>query len=81
MSIQLTEFQRANCGEDELLPLYIQKNQEPKIISRRSIFCYSLGMMTIFIVCICIKNLINNSSLIKSQLRDDDLYYMHNKYN
>lgn len=73
--MQFLEFQRGNGSEDDLLPLYIQKNQEPKIISKRSIFCYSLGMMTIFIVCICIKNLLNNSSLIKSQLRDDDLYY------
>lgn len=81
MSIQMSEFQHINGGNDDLLPLYIQKIQEPKIISRRSIFCYSLGMMTIFIVCICIKNFINNSSLIKSQLRDDDLYYMYNKYN
>ena len=75
MSIQLSDFQRVNGGDDDLLPLYVQKNQEPKIINKRSIFCYSLGMMTIFIVCICIKNFINNTTLIKSQLRDDDLYY------
>lgn len=31
----MTEFQRVNGGNDDLLPVYI----EPKIIGKRTIFC------------------------------------------
>jgi hypothetical protein len=75
MSVQLSEFQRVNGGNDDLLPLYIQKNQEPKIISKGTIFLYSLCMMTFLLTGICIKNFINNTTIIYSQLRNDDLYY------
>ena len=75
MSIQLSDFQRANGGEDDLLPLYLQKNQEPKIIGKKTMFLYSLGLFILGVTYICVRNFIVNTSLIKSQLQEDDLYY------
>ena len=77
MSIQLSDFQRVNGGGDDLLPLYVQKNQEPKIINKKTIFLYGLGLFLFCITTICVRNFSNNTSLIKSQLHDDDLYYSH----
>lgn len=75
MNIQLSDFQLANGGDDDLLPLYIQKNQEPKNLNRKTVFLFSLCLFVFCITSICIKNFVINTSLIKSQLRDDDLYY------
>ena len=75
MSIQMSEFQHVNGGDDHLLPLYVQKNQELKIINRRTIFLYSLGLFIFCIITIYVNNFTHSTSLIKSQLHDDDLYY------
>jgi len=50
MNVNMTEFQRVNGGTDDLLPLYI----EPKIIGKRTIFLYSLGILSFFITCMLI---------------------------
>jgi hypothetical protein len=75
MSIQLSEFQLANGGDDDLLPLYIQKNQDTKIIGKRTIFLFSMGLFILGVTYICVRNFIINTSLISSQLNEDDLYY------
>jgi hypothetical protein len=53
----MTEFQRVNGGNDDLLPVYI----EPKIIGKRSLFFYSLGILSFFITCIWIFNFFQNN--------------------
>jgi|LakMenE01Jun11ns_1017448.scaffolds.fasta_scaffold8618809_1 hypothetical protein len=75
MSIQLSEFQLANGGDDDLLPLYIQKNQETKIIGKKNIFLFSMVLFILGVTYICVRNFIVNTSLVRSQFNDDDLYY------
>ena len=57
----MTEFQRVNGGTDDLLPLYI----EPKIIGKRTIFLYSLGILSFFITCILIFNFYKSERFLK----------------
>ena len=78
MSIPLSDFQRVNGGDDDLLPLYILKNQ-PNIVGKRTIFLSLLGVLCFFITCIGISNFLKNTSLLNSQLGDDD--YFVKKYN
>jgi hypothetical protein len=78
MSIPLADFQRVNGGDDDLLPLYTLKNQ-PNIVGKRTIFLSLLGVLCFFITCIGISNFFKNTSLLNSQLGDDD--YFVKKYN
>jgi hypothetical protein len=57
----MTEFQRVNGGNDDLLPLYI----EPKIIGKRTLFLYSLGILSFFITCILIFSFYKSARFLK----------------
>ena len=61
MNVNMTEFQRVNGGNDDLLPIYI----EPKIIGKRTIFLYSLGILSFFITCILIFNFYKSARFFK----------------
>jgi hypothetical protein len=61
MNVNMTEFQRVNGGTDDLLPLYV----EPKIIGKRTIFLYSLGILSFFITCILIFSFYKSAKFLK----------------
>ena len=70
MSIQLSEFQRVNGGDDDLLPMYVTK-KEPNIVSKKSLFLSLIGVMCFFVTCIGLINFSRNTSVLESQINDD----------
>jgi hypothetical protein len=70
MSIQLSEFQRVNGGDDDLLPMYVTK-KEPNIVSKKSLFLSLIGAICFFVTCIGLTNFSINTTVLKSQINDD----------
>jgi hypothetical protein len=59
MILKLTEFQRVNGAEDDLLPLYV----DTKIITRKTIFLYVISILSFCITCIIINNFLHISRI------------------
>ena len=78
MSIQLSEFQRVNGGDDDLLPMYVTK-KEPNIVSKKSLFLSLIGAICFFVTCIGLTNFSINTTVLKSQINDD--YFNTNHFN
>ena len=67
----LTEFQRINGCNDDLLPFYFTPyDANFGIISKKTIFVSSLGLFCLIIIYIGIYNLTQNQPLFKFQIDD-----------
>lgn len=72
----LTEFQRINGCNDDLLPFYFEPyDANFGIVSKRTIFLSSLGLFCLIIISIGIYNLTQNQALIKSQIDDYPIHH------
>ena len=80
MNTVLTEFQRVNGGEDNLLPLYITKEPNKNIISKRTATLITIGLVCFFVTSVSIYDFIQ-SRRMPHILNDDcntydELMYM-----
>ena len=83
MTTPLTEFQRVNGSEDDLLPLYITKEtKEPNknIISNRTATFITVGLICFFITSVSIYDFIQSRKMPHILTDDcntyDELMYM-----
>ena len=82
MNTRLTEFQRVNGDEDNLLPLYItNETKEPKepnknIISKRTATLITIGLLCFFVTSVSIYDFIQSRNITNDCDTYDDLMYI-----
>jgi hypothetical protein len=83
MNTRLTEFQRVNGDEDNLLPLYItNETKEPNknIISKRTATLITIGLLCFFVTSVSIYDFIQSRKMPHILTDDcntyDELMYM-----
>ena len=80
MNTPLTEFQRVNGGEDDLLTLYIAKESNKNIISKRTATLIITGLICFLITSVSIYDFIKSRNIPHILTNDcstyDDLMYM-----
>ena len=80
MNTRLTEFQRVNGGEDDLLPLYITKETNKNIISTRTATLITIGLICFLITSVSIYDFIQSRKMPHILTDDcntyDELMYM-----
>jgi hypothetical protein len=64
MNTPLTEFQRVNGGEDDLLPLYIAKEANKNIISKRTATLIITGLICFLITSVSIYDFLKGRNII-----------------
>ena len=80
MNTRLTEFQRVNGGEDDLLPLYITKETNKNIISTRTATFIAVGLICFLVTSVSIYDFIQSRKMSHVLTDDcntyDELMYM-----
>ena len=80
MNTRLTEFQRVNGGEDDLLPLYITNETNKNIISKRRATLITIGLICFFVTSVSIYDFIQSRKMPHILTDDcntyDELMYM-----
>ena len=80
MNTVLTEFQRVNGYEDNLLPLYITKETNKNIISTRTATLITIGLICFLITSVSIYDFIQSRKMSHVLTDDcntyDELMYM-----
>ena len=80
MNTVLTEFQRVNGSEDNLLPLYITKETNKNIISTRTATCIAVGLICFLVTSVSIYDFIQSRKMSHVLTDDcntyDELMYM-----
>lgn len=80
MNTRLTEFQRVNWSEDDLLPLYITNETNKNIISTRTATLITIGIICFLITSVSIYDFIQSRKMPYILTDDcntyDELMYM-----
>ena len=80
MTTPLTEFQRVNGDDDNLLPLYITNETNKNIISKRRATFITVGLICFLVTSVSIYDFIQSRKIQYSLTHDcstyDDLMYM-----
>ena len=80
MNTVLTEFQRVNGSEDNLLPLYVTKETNKNIITTRTATFIIIGLICFFITSVSIYDFIQSRKMPHILTDDcntyDELMYM-----
>ena len=80
MNTRLTEFQRVNGGEDDLLPLYITNETNKNIISKRTATFITIGLICFLVTSVSIYDFIQSRKMPHILTDDcntyDELMYM-----
>ena len=80
MNTRLTEFQRVNGSEDDLLPLYITNETNKNIISKRRATLITIGLICFFVTSVSIYDFIQSRKMPHILTDDcntyDELMYM-----
>ena len=74
MNIHLTDFQRVNINDEDILPLYVKQNGI-NITSNKKIIFSVVGIVCFFISYIGLYNLRNIKPLFISQIDDDTRFH------
>ena len=76
MNTRLTEFQRVNGSEDDLLPLYITNETNKNIISKRRATLITIGLICFFVTSVSIYDFIQSRNITNDCDTYDDLMYI-----
>ena len=80
MNTRLTEFQRVNGSEDDLLPLYITNETNKNIISKRTATFITIGLICFLVTSVSIYDFIQSRKMPHILTDDcntyDELMYM-----
>ena len=80
MNTGLTEFQRVNGSEDDLLPLYITNETNKNIISKRTATFITIGLICFLVTSVSIYDFIQSRKMPHILTDDcntyDELMYM-----
>ena len=74
MNIPLTDFQRTNTNDEDILPLYVKQN-DTNIISNKKIMFSVVGIICFFISYIGLYNLSKPKPLFTSIIDDDTRFH------
>ena len=64
MNTRLTEFQRVNGSEDDLLPLYITNETNKNIISKRTATFITIGLICFLVTSVSIYDFIQSRKML-----------------
>jgi hypothetical protein len=76
MDTHLIEFQRVNGDEDNLLPLYITKETNKNIISKRTATFIIVGLICFLVTSVSIYDFLQSRKITNDCSTYDDLMYM-----
>jgi hypothetical protein len=76
MTTSLTEFQRVNGDDNNLLPLYVTKETNKNIISKRTATFITVGLICFIVTSISIYDFIQSRKITNDCSIYDDLMYM-----